>query len=220
MIERCDPAPDLPPPRTMARASHRAGTAVPAAGCRGRCAGRRRPGGPYRREAGRRRAPGGARTADHPQPIICARLGSPTGAVSELLRQLRVVHARREERVPPDVGRRPRPRRGQLDRHREDVATYRDGLVGHASARGQRPRSPADCPLSARSASGWVPGARAWDGQRKCQTARPDSRTRRPTTPPANPYSFLGTCQQWSAFQGADAQDAARINLPADSPTV
>jgi hypothetical protein len=59
----------------------------------------------------------------------------------------------------------------RLDRHGEGVATYRDGLAGDGPA-GSRP-SPAarsaDCPLSARRASGPVPGTEARDGQQNWQ---------------------------------------------------
>ena len=66
------------------------------------------------------------------------------------------------------------PWRGRrLDRHREDVATYR-GRVRRPRA-GLFPASPltrpaADCPLPARRAVGRVPGSGTGDGQRNWQT--------------------------------------------------
>jgi len=59
----------------------------------------------------------------------------------------------------------------RLDRHREGVATYRDGLDGQP--RGQHPArrgSRQDRPLPARRASGPVPGTEARDGQQNWQT--------------------------------------------------
>jgi hypothetical protein len=89
----------------------------------------------------------------------------------------------------------------RLDRHREGVATYRDGLAAHGPAG----RSP--------------PGRPARDGQRKWQTVYPGSRTCRPATPPANTYSNTGTCRQRSPLSVTDAQDTAIINLPVHSQT-
>ena len=72
------PAPTPARTRRCGRAV-RAGTAVPAASCRGRGAGRRGRGAPRGGAAGRRRAPGPARPADHPgrapRPARCVQPG-------------------------------------------------------------------------------------------------------------------------------------------------
>ena len=197
-------------------------TSLPDAGGRG--AGRRRPGAPYRREGCRRRAPG-SRTADHPQPIIRARLGVSNRAVCELRREFRVVHASRRERAPLTSA---APRRPALPAA-QSTARQAPRRRGNLPGRAGRPRvgsRPAPCPVPSRMPAVGPecprPGARGEGLGRSAemQTAHPGSRTRRPAAPPANPYSFLGTCQQRSVLSGADAQDAAGINLPADSQTV
>jgi hypothetical protein len=56
----------------------------------------------------------------------------------------------------------------RLDRHREDVATYGDGLVGHRSAGSRPARSPGlrrDCPLPARMAASRLSGGTGNDPQ-------------------------------------------------------
>jgi hypothetical protein len=118
------------------------------------------------------------------------------------------------ERCPANV-----PWRGRrLDRHREDVATYR-GRVRRPRA-GRFPASPLTGLPRCRS-GGPPAGLRGpgRDGQRKWQTVCPGSRTCRRSTPPANPGTNTGTCRQRTPLSAADVQDTARINLPVHSQT-
>jgi hypothetical protein len=156
----------------------------------------------------------------HGQPItrdaLRARLGVSNQAASELLRQLRAG-----EGQPPGTSRAalpqlPSPRRpappgprsagrlpnvARLDRHREGVATYRDGLAAHGPAG----RSP--------------PARPARDGQRKWQTVYPGSRTCDPSMSPANLLANTYSCRHRSPISVADVLDTAVINLPVDSQT-
>ena len=122
------------------------------------------------------------------------------------------------------TARRARPWRGRrLDRHREDVATYR-GRVRRPRA-GRLLASPFSRPVPACPAAGTEgrrPGSRggAGDGQRKWQTVYPGSRTCHHAAPPANTGTNTGTCRQRGPLSGADVQDTAEINLPVDSQTV
>jgi Protein of unknown function (DUF2637) len=146
------------------------------------------------------------------------------------------TRASRRMPAPPDPGRLPgsagapgprRPgrllawcaregvRRGgrRLDRHREGVATYRDGLADHGPAA----RGGAACCRRGGPPAGFPRGGR--DGQRNWQTVYLGSPTCDPSMSPANLPANTYSCRQRSAVVAVNAQDVAVINLPVDSQT-
>jgi hypothetical protein len=215
--DRAPRRPPAPPRRRPGRQrgrAVRAGTAVPGARCRGRGPGRRGRGAARGSPPGRRRAPGRPRPADHPRRAARPARRLQPGrlrAVAPAPRRRgpaagnlpgRLTPAPLPAPAPPGLRSAGRlPGVARLDRHREGVATYRDGL--------------ADCGPAGRS----PPARPARDGQRKWQTVYPGSRTCAPSTSPANLLANTYSCRHRSPISVADVLDTAEINLPVDSQT-
>jgi hypothetical protein len=106
------------------------------------------------------------RAARRPRPAAGqdGSVGEPSAPVGPRRAGQRPTRCAREG----STARRAQWRGRRLDRHREGVATYRDGFLGHGPA-GSRPaplsRPAAGPPAVTRRASGPVPGTGAQDGQ-------------------------------------------------------